>query len=198
MKTLLHIQTSIFGNDGQSNQIAQSYIQKWQADNPMGAVVERDLISQPLPHMDLAIATALRAPADQRTAADEQVIDLSDTLIAELKQADAIVLGVPMYNFSIPTQLKAYFDLLARAGETFRYTENGPVGLIESKPVLLITTRGGMYKDTASDHQIPFVQQFLGFIGLTDTRVIYAEGLAMGDVGEGSLKNAHELAKNIA
>ncbi|MCP4595517.1 FMN-dependent NADH-azoreductase [Neptuniibacter sp.] len=197
MATLLHIKASIFGDDGQSSQLATTFIEQWKAANPQGEVIVRDLIEENIPHMDGVVVGALRGPAEEHTAEQRAILQRSDELIEELKAADEIVIGVPFYNFNVPTQMKSYFDLLARAGVTFTYTETGPVGLLDNKPVYLIATRGGMYRDAGIDFQIPFVKQFLGFIGLNNIEVIYAEGLAMGDLAEQSLQQASQQISAI-
>jgi len=122
----------------------------------------------------LQLNTSLHG-AQARVAAE------SDALIAELRSADVVVIGLPMYNFGVPSTLKTYFDHVARAGETFRYTANGPEGLLQGKRACVIATRGGRYAGTARDLQSAFVRQFLGFIGITDVEFVYAEGLAMGE-----------------
>lgn len=192
MKTLLHIKSSIFGDDGQSSQLAEHFVQQWLQKNPKGKVVVRNLVEDNLPHLDAEIVGALMSPVEDRNLEQQRVIDRSDALVAELAQADQIVMGVPMYNFAVPSQMKAYFDLLARAGVTFKYTEQGPVGLLEDKPVYLFATRGGLYRDSGVDFQIPFVKQFLGFIGFKTVEVIYAEGLSMSGQAEISLAQANE------
>lgn len=192
MKTLLHIKSSIFGDDGQSSQLAEHFVQQWLQKNPQGKVVERNLVEDNLPHLDAEIVGALMSPVEDRNLEQQRVIDRSDALVAELAQADQIVMGVPMYNFAVPSQMKAYFDLLARAGVTFKYTEQGPVGLLEDKPVYLFATRGGLYRDSGVDFQIPFVKQFLGFIGFKTVEVIYAEGLSMSGQAKISLAQANE------
>jgi len=191
MATLLYIQTSLSGNEGQSAQLAERYIGQWQQQNPQGEVVVRDVIAEPVPHLDAERMAVLRGMAgDSLNPQQQAILDYADALLAELKAADQIVIGVPLYNFSIPTQLKAYLDHLARAGVTFTYTENGPVGLIEGKKVVLLATRGGLYRDQGNDFQVPFMKQFLGFMGMTDVEVVYAEGLAMGAMAEESLSQA--------
>ena len=192
MKTLLHIKSSIFGDDGQSSQLAEHFVQQWLQKNPKGKVVVRNLVEDNLPHLDAEIVGALMSPVEDRNLEQQRVIDRSDALVAELAQADQIVMGVPMYNFAVPSQMKAYFDLLARAGVTFKYTEQGPVGLLEDKPVYLFATRGGLYRDSGVDFQIPFVKQFLGFIGFKTVEVIYAEGLSMSGQAKISLAQANE------
>jgi len=192
MAILLHIKSSIFGNGGKSSQLADNFIEQWVEKHPQGQVIVRDLVAEDIPHFDAAVMTALSTPAEERNAEQQAIVARSDLFITELKAADEIVMGVPMYNFGVPTQMKAYFDLIARAGVTFKYTDQGAVGLIESKPVYLLATRGGLYRDQGHDFQIPFVQQFLNFIGLSESEVIYAEGLSMGDLAESSLAKANQ------
>jgi len=190
MSTLLHIQASVFGNGGQSSQLAERYISQWQQKNPEGRVILRDLVGDAVPHLDGERVGAFFTPQESRSEAQQAIVDYSDSLIDEIRQADEIVLGLPLYNFGVPSQMKAYFDHLARAGVTFAYTENGPVGLLEDKPVRVFATRGGLYRDTGMDHQVPFLKQFLGFVGLNSVDVIYAEGLSMEDHKEQSLAEA--------
>ncbi|GGB80598.1 FMN-dependent NADH-azoreductase [Marinobacterium zhoushanense] len=193
MAKLLYVKSSIFGDQGQSSQLAQTLIDDWKAQNPEGEVVTRDLSVDAIPHLDGERFGAFLAPAEERSQAQQAIVDLSDKLIDEIRQADMLVVGVPMYNFGVPSQMKAWFDHLARAGVTFKYTDTGPVGLLEDKPVLLLATRGGLYKDAGLDFQIPFVTQFFSFIGLQDSRVIFAEGLAMDDLRDQTLSAAREV-----
>jgi FMN-dependent NADH-azoreductase len=181
MKTLLLIRSSILLGDGQSNRLADRYAAAWQNAHPEGRVIVRDLAVNPLPHLDLARVGAYSTPAERRTPEQQALVAQSDELITELQGADVVVLGLPLYNFGIPSTLKAYFDHVARAGVTFRYTANGPEGLVKGKQVLVFTTRGGLYQGLPHDTQTPFVRNFLGFLGMTDVRFVHAEGLAMGD-----------------
>jgi FMN-dependent NADH-azoreductase len=190
MATLLHVKTSLFGENGQSAQLAKSFVDKWMAENPEAVVIERDLAKDPVPHLDAYRVTALNTPVDSRDAEQNSVVDYADTLLAEVKAADTLVIGLPMYNFNIPSQLKSWFDHLARAGVTFQYTEQGPVGMIEDKPVYLVATRGGLYAEQGQDFQVDFVKQFLAFIGLKDTRLVLAEGLAIEGHRDHSLERA--------
>jgi len=176
MKTILAIYSSVSGDNSVSNQLARQWI-----DQQNARVVERDLATDPVPHLDGATVGAFFTPADQRSDDQTDLVALSDTLVEELQSADTLVISAPMYNFNIPSSLKAWFDQVARAGVTFRYTENGPQGLLSGKKAIVVTSRGGMYKDSGFDFQVPFVKQFLGFIGITDVEVIYAEGVAMGE-----------------
>ena len=134
MKTLLQIRSSIFSNDGQSSRLAERFVARWSASNPGGKVIVRDLAKEPVPHLDAARFGAFLAKPVERTPAQQAVVDYSDALIGELKRADVVVLGLPMYNFGVPSTLKAYFDHVARVGETFKYTEKGPVGLLTGNP----------------------------------------------------------------
>lgn len=180
MNTLLQINTSLFAAHGQSSQLADRFVAEYLAAHPGTRRVLRDVASEPLPHLDGRRFTAFTTPADSRSDEQRAVIAESDALIAELKAADVIVLGLPMYNFGVPSQLKSYFDHIARAGETFRYTANGPVGLVTGKKVYVFATRGGQYAGTALDTETKYVRDFLAFIGITDVEFVYAEGLAYG------------------
>ena len=193
MSTLLKINASLFSANGQSSQLAERFAAAWQASHPGSRVVERDLAANPVPHLDGARFMAFLAKPEERSAEQQAVVDFSDALIAELRAADVIVIGLPMYNFGIPSQLKAYFDHIARAGVTFRYTANGPEGLITGKKVYVLATRGGVYAGTPQDSQTAYVRDFLGFIGITDLEFIYAEGLNMGDESKNAaLAQAHQ------
>ena len=193
MSKLLKINASLFSANGQSSQLAERFAAAWQASHPGSRVVERDLAANPVPHLDGARFMAFLAKPEERSAEQQAVVDFSDALIAELRAADVIVIGLPMYNFGIPSQLKAYFDHLARAGVTFRYTANGPEGLITGKKVYVLATRGGVYAGTPQDSQTAYVRDFLGFIGITDLEFIYAEGLNMGDESKNAaLAQAHQ------
>ena len=127
-----------------------------------------------------AVLTALFTPDAQRTPAQAARVALDDALIAELQAHDILVLGVPMYNFGVPSQLKNWIDAVARNGVTFRYTEQGPEGLLKGKTVYVAFARGGRYRDTPADSQTPYLKTVLGFLGLTDVHFVYAEGLNMG------------------
>lgn len=177
MTTLLQITSSITGDNSHSKRLSQQFIERWQAENPDGKVVVRDL-TQHSPHLDGARFQAFFTPAEERTPEQQAAVDYSDQLIAELRAADVIVIGVPFYNFGIPSTLKAWFDHIARAGVTFRYTANGPEGLLPNVPVYLINARGGHYAGGPADWQ---VNTFLNFVGLTQIHTVSAEGLALGE-----------------
>jgi len=184
MKTLLQIQSSIFSNGGQSSRLAERFVAAWRASNPGGKVIVRDLAAEPVPHLDAARFGAFIAKPGERTPEQQAVVDYSDALIGELKRADVVVLGLPIYNFGLPSTLKAYFDHIGRAGETFKYTEKGPVGLLTGKKVYVFAARGGIYAGTPNDTQTPYIRTFLSFIGMNDVEFVYAEGLAISEVSK--------------
>jgi FMN-dependent NADH-azoreductase len=181
MKTLLQLNASLFSGNGQSSRLSNEFVAAWSAANPDGKLVVRDLAADPVPHLDGQRFGAFLAKPEERTAQQQAVVDFSDALIEEIRNADVIALGLPMYNFGIPSTLKAYFDHIARSGVTFRYTEKGPVGLLTGKKVYVFAARGGIYQGTPMDTQTGYVRDFLRFIGLSDVEFVYAEGLAMGE-----------------
>lgn len=195
MKTLLQIKASLFGEQGQSSQLAERFVARWREAHPDGRVLLRDLAANPVPHLTASRFQGFFADPEQRSAEQVEATRESDALIAELKQADVVVLGLPMYNFGLPSTLKAYFDHVARAGVSFRYTANGAEGLIGDKPVYVFATRGGSYQGTALDTQTPMVRTFLGFLGMTDVRFVYAEGLARS--GDGPQQALQAAAREI-
>ena len=161
--------------------------------DPEATLTVRDLTTSPHPVLDEAALGALFTPADQRTPEQAARVALDDALIAEIQAADVVVLGVPMYNFGVPAQLKNWIDAISRAGVTFRYTENGPEGLLKGKKVYVALTRGGQYRNTPADTQVPYLKTVFTFLGLTDVQFVYAEGLAMGPEAEQkALASAYE------
>ena len=180
MRTLLHIDTSLFSVQGESSRLAQAFVERWRASHPGAAVITRDLATEPVPHLDAAGFRGFLAKPAERTDAQKAIVAYSDTLIGELARADVIALGLPLYNFGIPSMLKAYFDHIARAGVTFRYTGDGPVGLLTGKQAFVFAARGGKYRDSALDTQTAYVRNFLRFVGIEDVQFVYAEGLALG------------------
>jgi FMN-dependent NADH-azoreductase len=181
MKNLLQINSSIFGENSQSRRFADQFATAWREANRGASVTVRDVTGDAVPHLSAERFSALISAPEQRSAEQQAVADYSDALIDELRRADVIVLGLPMYNFGIPSTLKAYIDHVARAGVTFRYTENGPVGLLTGKKVYVFAARGGLYQGTSRDTSTAYIRDILAFIGLTDVEFVYAEGLAMGD-----------------
>ncbi len=179
MNTLLQINASIHAEEGQSSQLARRFVEAWSARRPHARIIRRDVGQDAVPHLTAERFAAFVTAPQARSAAQRAVTDYSDGLIAELRQADLIVLGLPMYNFGLPSQLKAYFDHVARAGETFRYTAQGPVGLLTGKSAYVFAARGGLYAGTPLDTQSRYVRDFLHFVGIDDIRFVYAEGLAI-------------------
>jgi len=178
--SLLQINASIFSNHGQSTRLADEFVASWRAGNPGAHVVVRNLAEDTVPHLDAERFGAFLAKPGERSVEQQAVVDYSDALIDELKRADVIVLGLPMYNFGVPSTLKAYIDHIARAGETFKYTDKGPVGLLTGKKAYVFATRGGLYAGTPLDTQTAYVRDMLRFLGIDDVEFVYAEGLAIG------------------
>jgi FMN-dependent NADH-azoreductase len=184
MKTLLQLNSSIFSSGGESTQLAGQFVAAWHANEPDAQVSVRDLAQDPIPHLDAKRVLAFFTRPENRTSEQQAYIDKSDELIEEIKQAQVVVIGLPMYNFGIPSTLTAYFDQIARSGITFRYTENGPEGLLTGKKVYVFAARGGMYAGTPLDSQTSYVRDFLGFLGMNDVEFVYAEGLNMGETAK--------------
>ena|SRR5450830_410497 len=183
MSNILHLNTSIRSSGSHSRTLAGEFLGKLTASGK-DTVVERDLAGQPIPHLDEATMGAFFTPADKRSAEQNQAVQLSDTLIAEVKAADIIVIGAPMYNFSISSSFKAWIDHVARAGVTFSYTEKGPVGLLTGKKVYIFTARGGVYSHgpaMSMDFHETYLRAVLGFVGLSDITFVHTEGLGMGE-----------------
>jgi len=176
---ILQINSSLRGNQSESTRVTNAIVARLAAANPDATVTVRDLGANPHPVLDEAALGALFTPADQRTPEQAARVALDDALIAEAQAADVIVLGAPMYNFGMPIQLKAWFDAIARAGVTFRYTANGPEGLLKGKKVVVATARGGIYPADA-DPQVPHIRMLLNFLGLTDHTFIHSPAQAMG------------------
>jgi FMN-dependent NADH-azoreductase len=184
MATLLHINSSVRNEGSVSRQVTAEFISKWKASRPGDRIVERDLAAHPLPHLTEETLGAFFTAAEQRSPEQVRAARLSDEAVAELQAADVIVIGAPMYNFSVSSGLKAWIDHVARAGLTFKYTETGPVGLLQNKKVYVFTSRGGVYSQgpaKSMDFHETYLRGVLGFIGLTDVTFIHTEGLAMGE-----------------
>ncbi len=180
---ILQINASARSTGANSTRLADAITARLKAQSPAAVVELRDLASDPHPVLDEAALGALFTPAEQRSAEQAARVALDDALIAQVQAADVVVLGVPMYNFGVPVQLKTWLDAIARAGVTFRYTENGPQGLLTGKKVYVALARGGIYRDTPADSQVPYLKTVLGFLGMTDVEFVYAEGLAMSSEG---------------
>ena len=178
-KTILQINSSARSN-GNANALADQFVGEWLTTHAQDKLIKRDVGANPLPHLTEELIGAFFTPAEQRTTEQAELVQRSDQLIAELQAADVLVLGVPMYNFGIPSTLKSYFDHIARAGVTFRYTANGPEGLVKGKKAYVLAARGGLYQGTPKDSQTTYLRDFLAFIGIDEVEFVYAEGLNMG------------------
>ncbi|PHM47258.1 FMN-dependent NADH-azoreductase [Xenorhabdus miraniensis] len=194
MSKALILKSSILEQYSQSNKMVDYFIEKWSNNKPENKVTIRDLAKHPIPVLDNELVGALCTNNIDLTDRQKEALNLSNSLISELKNHDVIVIAVPMYNFNIPTQLKNYFDLIIRSGVTFRYTESGSKGLIEGKKAIVLTARGGIYKDSPSDLLTPYMNLILNFIGITDVEFIFAEGLSLGNE---SAMQSQNNARNI-
>ncbi|MBS0319632.1 MAG: NAD(P)H-dependent oxidoreductase [Proteobacteria bacterium] len=177
---ILQINSSARREGSQSTELANALVARLVAADPGARVTVRDLAAAPHPHLDERALAALFTPADQRTAEQAARVAIDDVAIAEVKAADTIVIGAPMYNFGVSTQLKNWIDAIARAQVTFRYTASGPEGLLGGKTVYVVLTRGGKYRNTPADTQVPYLTTVFNFLGIRDVRFVYAEGLSMG------------------
>jgi len=197
---ILQINASARREGANSTRVANSIVARLQAANPGASLTLRDLSGDPHPALDEAALGALFTPAEQRTPGQAARVERDDALIAEVQAADLLVLGVPMYNFGIPVQLKNWIDAIARNGVAFRYTETGPEGLLTGKKVYIALARGGRYRGTEADSQVPYLKTVLGFLGMTDLHFIYAEGLNMGpeSAAQGFAQAEADLAAAIA
>ncbi len=180
---ILQINSSARADGSHSTALAKSIVERVQSSLPAteaASITVRDLGREPHPELNEATLQALFTPVESRTPEQAARVALDDALIAELQAADVVVLGVPMYNFGVPASLKNWIDAISRAKVTFRYTENGPEGLLKGKKVYVALTRGGQYRNTPSDSQVPYLKTVFAFLGMTDVQFVYAEGLAMG------------------
>lgn len=193
MTTTLVLKSSILGEYSQSSKLIDYMVERMGS----GGIVLRDLAKDPLPMLDGAGATALRG-GEHLSEQQREMLALSDQLVEELKMADTLVIAAPMYNFHIPVQLKAWIDLICRAGVTFRYTEQGPEGLLTGKKAVVVTTSGGKHKDSPHDMVTPYLRTVLGFIGIDEVEFVYAEAQGMGDEEQqAGLKHARQQLDNL-
>lgn len=184
MTTILHLNSSVRSTGSISRQLSNEFVQKLKAAHADSRLIERDLAAQPVPHLTEAMMGAYFTAPEQRTPEQTSTVKVSDELVAELQSADVVVIGAPMYNFSVSSTLKAWIDHVARAGLTFQYGANGPEGLLKGKKVYIVTARGGVYSEGPAkvmDFHETYLRAVLGFLGITDISFIYAEGLAMGE-----------------
>jgi len=193
---LLHIDSSILGSQSASREIGAAWVQAWRERHGSAEVIHRDLARTPLAHLTGEIFAARQTPGAIHAPALQPAIEEDRAVLAEFLAADVVVIGAPMYNFSIPSQLKSWIDRIVVAGHTFRYGTNGPEGLVKGKKVVIVTSRGGVYSAgapaAAMDFQETYLRAVLGFIGIDDVQVIRAEGLAHGaDARAKALAAAH-------
>lgn len=192
---ILQINSSARREGANSTRVANDIVARLRADNARAELKVRDLAVEAVPVLDEAALGALFTPAEQRNADQAARVALYDALIAEVQAADVLVLGVPMYNFTVTAQLKNWIDAIARAGVTFRYTEKGAEGLLKGKKVYVALARGGIYRGSELDSQVPYLKAVLAFLGMTDVHFIYAEGLNMGP--EAAAKGFAQAAADI-
>ena len=198
MTRLLHIDSSILGGNSVSRQLTAQIVASWRAAHPATVVSYLDLAVETPPHFS-ADAMGFRLPPTSAALSDAQQREnaLSEALVAQFLAADVVVIGAPLYNFSIPSQLKAWIDRIAQVGRTFKYTEKGPVGLAGGKTVIVASTRGGMYSTSdagnAMEHQESYLKTLFGFLGVTDVRIVRAEGLAMGEAAKAAALAAAQI-----
>ena len=181
---ILQINSSSRAGQSHSSKLATEIVERLRTQRADATLTLRDLGRQPHPELGEAALQALFTPAADRSAEQAARVALDDAAIADIQAADVVVLGVPMYNFGVPAQLKNWIDAIARSGVSFRYTANGPEGLLTGKKVYVALARGGLYRNTPADTQVPYLRNVLAFLGMTDVEFIYAEGLAMGAEAE--------------
>ena len=194
---ILQINSSVRGTASASTRLASSIVARLLRIDPKATLVVREATWQPI--LDEVALEALFTPADARSPEQAARTAIDDATIAEVQAAEVLVIGVPMYNFGVPVQLKAWIDAIAKAGVTFRYTASGPEGLLKGKKVFVALARGGLYRDTPADSQVPYLKSVLGFLGMSDILFIHAEGLAMGeDVAAKAFAAAEAEIENLA
>lgn len=200
---LLHLDSSPLGDASVSRTLTKSIVDAWKHNVPELEVVYRDLAADPVAHLSGSVLQAVFAADTADLSADQRAErELSDALIAEFLSADVVVVGAPMYNFSVPTQLKAWIDRISKAGVTFRYTETGPVGLAGGRKVVIASSRGSIYGESgamaALDHQEAYLKTFFGFLGITDVTVFHAEGVGLGpEARTAAIANAKDEIKAL-
>ena len=199
MSNVLIIESSARQQGSFSRQLTRQFISQWQAVRPGDQVTVRDLALNPVPHLDANLLGGWMKPEAQRSADEQASLKRSDELTDEVLGADVLVLAAPMYNFAIPSTLKAWLDHVLRAGVTFKYTETGPQGLLTGKKAYVLTARGGLYAGSTTDHQEPYLRQVMAFIGIHDVTFIHAEGMNLGgDFQDKGLKQAQAKLSAIA
>ena len=199
MSRVLIIESSARQQDSVSRQLTQTFISQWQTAHPNDHITVRDLAANPVPHLDINLLGGWMKPAEQRNDIEQVSLERSNQLTEELLAADVLVMAAPMYNFAIPSTLKAWLDHVLRAGVTFKYTDTGPQGLLSGKRAYVLTARGGIYAGSTADHQEPYLRQVMAFIGIHDVTFIHAEGMNLGgDFQEKGLSQANAKLAQVA
>jgi FMN-dependent NADH-azoreductase len=202
MSSILLVTSSPRGDDSLSSKVAHDLANELSARDNGTSVVHRDLGVNPIPHLDSVTTSAIRKPAADRTPAEAAAADYSDKLVAELMAADTVVIATGLINFNIYSTLKSWIDNIARAGQTFRYTAEGPEGLAKGKKIYIVLASGGVYSEgpaTGMNHAVPYLTTILGFLGMTDVEVIYVEGVAFGpEAAEKAIASAQQRNRQLA
>ncbi|MDG4720394.1 MULTISPECIES: FMN-dependent NADH-azoreductase [Thalassospira] len=179
MTNILHVNASVNGENSNSRQIASKLIERIVAADPSATVVERDANDKAISALTGETVGAFYTPEGSRSEVQKEVISVSDKMVAEVQAADIVIIGAPMYNFSVPSTLKAWVDLIARVGVTFKYTDKGAVGLMTGKKAYVVVATGGTPVNSPADFATPYLKQVLGFIGISDVEIIDASGFAV-------------------
>jgi FMN-dependent NADH-azoreductase len=193
MKRILHLKSSLQGKESYSNKLGHAIVEKIQQKYPGSTLEELNLVDIEIPHLNPAVLRTFFIPGDQLTKEEKDSIRLSDDMVKQLLASDIIVIGAPLYNFTVHTALKAWIDHITRAGITFGYGENGPVGKVTGKKVYVAMSSGGVFSEgpgKANDFVAPYLNAFLGFLGMTDLTVFRAEGLKVPGVKEHAMEKA--------
>jgi FMN-dependent NADH-azoreductase len=202
MSSILLVTSSPRGAASHSTRVATELAKKLQAKTAGAKIVTRDLASNPLPHIDADFASGIYTPAESRSAQQQNVVGVSDSVVDELFAADAVVISTGMINFNISSTLKAWVDHIARAGKTFSYGAEGPKGLVTGKKVYIVIASGGVYSSgpaASFDHATPYLKAALGFLGMTDVEVVRIEGVAMGpEAEEKAISSALDYTNDLA
>jgi len=199
MSHVLIIESSARQQDSVSRQLTQTFINQWKTAHPADQITVRDLAVKPVPHLDINLLGGWMKPVEQRSDLEQVSLERSNQLTDELLAADVLVMAAPMYNFAIPSTLKAWLDHVLRAGVTFKYTDTGPQGLLSGKRAYVLTARGGIYAGSTADHQEPYLRQVMAFIGIHDVTFIHAEGMNLGgDFHEKGLNQANAKLSQVA
>ncbi|RTE85786.1 FMN-dependent NADH-azoreductase [Aliidiomarina sp. B3213] len=199
---ILKIDSGLFVEQSVSRQLTDKVVAQLSRTNSDAEVITRDVVAEPISHLDANILMAGGVEEAERTELQKQELAMSETLLEEIFAADVLVIGAPMYNFTVPSQLKAWIDRIAQAGKTFRYTENGAEGLLKGKKAIIASARGGIYSEGAAaalEHQESYLTGVLNFIGITDVSIVRAEGVAISeDAKQAAIGNAEEDIKALS